>query len=70
MMSATQQKTRLGSFLAGLGALATFWTLPGAPMRYPHRNEADALKRDGIRIGDDLHRVIEWERTRAQAAAH
>lgn len=71
MLATTQtspQRTRLGSFLAGLSALASIWPSSGVPLRYPHRNEAEALFGDGIRIGNDMRVVI--ERARAQAAAN
>ncbi len=71
-MRATIQKfperTRLGSFFAGLSALASVWPASG-PTRYPHRDEAEALLRDGLRVGDDMRIVIERERVRAQAEA-
>ncbi|MDV2987773.1 UNVERIFIED_CONTAM: hypothetical protein Q9R58_26040 [Methylobacteriaceae bacterium AG10] len=63
-------RTRLGSLLAGLSALASLWPSSTAPLRYPHRDEAEALLGDGLRIGDDLRVVIERERARAQAAAN
>lgn len=62
------QRTRLGSVLAGLSALASIWPSPDTPLRYPHRDEADALFADGVRVGDDMRIVI--ERTRAQAATN
>lgn len=64
------QRTRLGSLLAGLSALASIWPSSTTPLRYPHRDEAEALLADGLRIGDDMRVVIERERTRAQAAAN
>lgn len=66
-VSTASRKTRLGDFIAGLGALASFWPATVEPLRYPHRDEADALRGDGFRIGDDLRGVIVRERTRAQA---
>lgn len=66
----TEKMTRLGNLLSGLGALASLWPTSGAPMRYPHRSEADALRGDGFRIGDDLREVIERERARAEAEAN
>lgn len=65
-MPTPTQTTRLGSFLAGLSALISIWPA-SAPLRYPHGDEAEALRGDGLRIGDDLRGVIERERTRAQA---
>lgn len=71
-MRATIQKsperTRLGSLFAGLSALVSVWPASG-PARYPHRDEGEALLRDGIKIGDDMRVVIERERVRAQAEA-
>ncbi len=64
------QRTRLGSFLAGLSALSSIWPAAAEPMRYPHRDETDALLGDGLRIGDDMRIVIERERARAQATAN
>ncbi len=64
------QRTRLGHFLAGLGALASIWPASAAPARYPHRDEAEALHADGLRIGDDMRAVIEGERARAQTEAN
>ncbi len=60
------QRTRLGSFLAGLSALSSVWPNATEPMRYPHRDEAEALLGDGLRIGDDMRVVIEREWARAQ----
>ncbi|GJE73863.1 MULTISPECIES: hypothetical protein [Methylorubrum] len=71
-MRATTQKfperTRLGSFFAGLSALVSVWPASD-PARYPHRDEADALLSDGLRIGNDMRVVIEREHIRAQAEA-
>ncbi|KAB7785794.1 hypothetical protein F8B43_1195 [Methylorubrum populi] len=64
------QRTRLGSLLAGLSTLASIWPSSTTPLRYPHRDEAEALLADGFRIGDDMRVVIERERTRAQATAN
>ncbi|TNC05221.1 hypothetical protein FF100_36030 [Methylobacterium terricola] len=72
MMSVTQpghkRKTLGGSFLAGLGALASIW--PAAPVasRYPHRSDLEALRGDRQRIGADMRRVIDRERARVQAS--
>lgn len=59
-----QRTTRLGSFLAGLGALVTIIPVPVTPARYPHRDEAEALRGDGYRVGDDFRRVLERERAK------
>ncbi|WP_375463365.1 hypothetical protein [uncultured Methylobacterium sp.] len=67
LVSTTGQKTRLGSFIAGLGGLVSFRPAGAEPLRYPHRDEADALRGDGLRIGNDLRGVIARERARAQA---
>ncbi len=62
-----QRTTRLGSFLAGLSALITI-VPPQMPVpRYPHRSEADALRGDGYRVGNDFRRVLDREREREQA---
>lgn len=61
-----QRKTRLGSFLAGLSALITIMPAPASPPRYPHRSEADALRGDGYRVGDDFRRVLDRERMRGK----
>ncbi|GJE29487.1 hypothetical protein [Methylobacterium organophilum] len=68
-MPSDERKTRFGSFLEGLGALASIWPAPEAPLRYPHRDEAEALRLDGLRIGNDMRRVIVRERLRAETPA-
>jgi hypothetical protein len=57
----------LGSFAAGLGALVTLWPST-PPVRYPHRSTLDALRGDTARIGADMHRVIDRERAKFEAA--
>uniref|UniRef100_UPI001D0F8924 hypothetical protein n=2 Tax=Pseudomonadota TaxID=1224 RepID=UPI001D0F8924 len=41
-----------------LDALASFWSFRYEPIRYPHRDETEALRGDARRIGDDLRGVI------------
>jgi hypothetical protein len=53
-------RTRFGSFIAGLGALASIWPA-GGPPPYPHRSDAEALREDTVRIGGDMRRVIDRE---------
>lgn len=60
--------TRIGSFVAGLGALVTLWPA-GQPVRYPHRSDSDALFKDGVRVGEDMQRVIDREDARLKATA-
>ncbi|MCJ2056707.1 hypothetical protein MKL09_09085 [Methylobacterium sp. J-048] len=48
----------------GLDALASFWSFGYDPIRYPHRDEAEALRGDVRRIGDDLRGVIAREAVR------
>ena len=68
-MPQSLRKTRLGSLLAGMGALVSIWPPASAPTRYPHRNEGDALRGDAMRIGNDMRRVIESERARIKTSA-
>ena len=63
-MSDDQRTTRFGSFLAGLSELISITPDAVSPSFYPHRDEADALYRDGVCIGDDMRTVIERERER------
>jgi hypothetical protein len=63
-MSDDQRTTRLGSFLSGLSELITIAPEAEEPVFYPHRDEADALRSDGIRIGEDLRVVIDRESVR------
>lgn len=67
-MPENTRKTRLGSFIAGFGALISIWPA-SQPPRYPHRSEAEALFGDGVRIGDDFRLVLERERANAKAAS-
>jgi hypothetical protein len=60
--------TKIGSFVAGLGALVTLWPA-GHPLRYPHRSDSDALFRDGVRVGEDMQRVIDREDARLKASS-
>jgi hypothetical protein len=66
-LSIPKRKTRVGSFVAGLGALASVWPAATVVTRYPHRSDLDALRSDGQRIGADMRRVIDRERERVQA---
>lgn len=66
-MPTPERKSRLGSLIAGMGALASIWPPTSAPLRYPHQSEAEALRGDTYRIGRDMHRVIERERARLEA---
>lgn len=61
-MSDDKRTTRLGSFLTGLSELITIAPEAVEPSFYPHRDEADALRSDGIRVGRDLSVVIDRER--------
>lgn len=67
-MPENTRKTRLGSLIAGFGALISIWPATQPP-RYPHRSEAEALFGDGVRIGNDMRRVIEREQKRAKNSA-
>lgn len=60
------RKTHAFGSWAGLGALAALWPVESDPIRYPYRDEADALRGDFLRIGADLHGVIEREVAREQ----
>ena len=62
-------RTRLGTLVAGLGSLVTIWPTVTPATRPPVRSDLDALRGDTVRIGDDMRRVIERERERAQTAA-
>ena len=63
-MSDDQPTTRFSSFLTGLSELISLAPDVEEPTFYPHRDEADALRSDGLRIGEDLRVVIDRERTR------
>ena len=57
-------RTRWSRYRVGLDALASFWPVASEPIRYPHRDETEALRGDFRRIGDDLRGVIEREAAR------
>ena len=63
-----QRRTRVGSFVAGLSTLASIWPTVTPATRAPNRSDLEALRGDGVRIGDDMRRVIERERMRVQAS--
>jgi hypothetical protein len=56
------------SFVDGLASLADLCA-PAPPIRYPHANEAEALRSDWLRIGRDMHRVFDRHHVQT-AAAH
>ena len=60
------RRRRTFGYRAGLDALAAIWPVSSEPIRYPHRDEAEALRSDFLRIGDDLRGVIEREAAREQ----
>lgn len=67
-MTGPDRKSRLGSFIAGLGALVSLYPPPSAAPRYPHASDMDALRGDAVRVGDDMRRVIEREKARGTAS--
>lgn len=69
IMPDDHRKNRLSGFIAGLSTLVSIMAVNSAPARYPHRSEADALFGDGVRIGDDMRKVIAREHVREKAAA-
>jgi len=66
-MSMPKFKAHAGSFVAGLGALASIWPST-PPVRYPHRSDVEALRGDAAKIGVDMRVVIEREHARIQAS--
>jgi hypothetical protein len=51
------------SFLSGLGSLLAIFPPPDDVPVYPHRDEAEALRSDGWRVGGDFRRVLDgWRR--------
>ena len=57
-------RTRRSGAWVALDALATLWPTVSEPIPYPHRDVAEALRSDVVRIGDDLRGVIEREAAR------
>lgn len=67
LMSAKKLSTRFASFVTGLGAVAAIWPA-GAAYRYPHSSASEALRGDGFRVGADLKRVIDRQKSSGMTA--
>jgi hypothetical protein len=60
-------RSRLGSFLAGLGALASPWP-SAAEYDLAPRSDLEVLRGDFRRVGSDMQRVMDREHARLEAA--
>jgi hypothetical protein len=67
--AAARRTTRLGGFLAGLGALVSIWPDVTVPPRESGRSDGEALRADWQRIGNDMRRVIAREHALLETAA-